>query len=430
VLEPYTAPRLGAEVETINGEPVLDYLHGLTMKLPELKYVDPDARWNALFFHRSNTNVKLGAFAERFVYPEGEKIVIKYKGAEEVPVGWTAELFGEVAELTPEGQDHPWTDTDSFLRNVCLSSTDPEICTEDGFSKRSLTKRGGNTTSMWGYPTPIVYTQGYELRLFEKDKYSVLAISSFDPHPGNNRPSVEFIQDFLEVLHKAIKSIMENDKRLKTKRKLLIDLSHNDGGRQILAYEVARALLSNPEDLFLVNRRWSPGLRDLMTADIQEDYASILNYRYYQDENGVDFKDAYDLLGPVFHDDDYFTKLMRPNLAKIKSAVEIPGNEYGSSNLTYWRPEDIIVVADGLCHSACAILLEALQAKKVKVVAYGGRPGQKMQGAGGLKGHAPASFSRIDEEIYHLFWRLGFRQRKLAKTTSHPDAPWLCWPRK
>lgn len=59
-------------------------------------------------------------------------------------------------------------------------------------------------------------------------------------------------------------------------------------------------------------------------------------------------------------------------------------------------------MADGLCNGACAIFVEALQSQKVKVAAYGGRPGHKMQGAGGLKGHSAASFTKIDEEVYYI----------------------------
>jgi len=44
-----------------------------------------------------------------------------------------------------------------------------------------------------------------------------------------------------------------------------------------------------------------------------------------------------------------------------------------------------------------------LQSQGVKVAAYGGRQGKKMQGAGGLKGHTPARFTQLDEEIYTIF---------------------------
>ncbi|KAF8425552.1 hypothetical protein EV426DRAFT_51026 [Tirmania nivea] len=405
VLDPYGIPRLGPEVESINGEAVVDYLHDLTQKLPALNYIDPDARWNDLFFHRSNSDVSLGAFAQRFIYPEGEQIVLKYKNAHEVTVRWTAEVLKGVAELTTDGVHLPWTDKTSFLQNVCLRPMDSETCkTEDGLytvHKRGLhRKRDQAPTSLWGYPTPALHTHGHELSLFEYDQYSVLAISSFDPHPGNEQDGMAFIYNFQQVFYEALQSIKERDQKLGEKRKLLIDLSHNDGGRQILAHEAARMLLPGADYYFLANRRWSPALYDLMTAGFQENHASIFNFRYFVDENGKDFKDAKDVLGPLCHGDDCFTKLMQYDHQQIMN--EVWGQEYDAPKDSYWKAEDLVVVSDGLCNGACAILVEALQSQKVKVAAYGGRPGHKMQGAGGLKGHSAASFTKIDEEIYYI----------------------------
>lgn len=406
VKDPYENPRLGPEVDTINGRPAADYLHDLTKKLPDLKYIDPDARWNGLFFHRSNSDARLGAFAQRFIYPEGEQVVLRYKNGHEVTVRWTAEVFKGVAELTTDGEHLPWSDKASFLKNVCLRPTDPATCkTEDGLDtvqKRGLhTKKDQAPKSMWGYPTPVLHTHGHELSLFEHDEYSVLAISSFDPHPGNDQDGMAFIYDFQGKLHEALQSIKDKDKKLGKKRKLLVDLSHNDGGRQILAHEAVRMLLPDADHYFLANRRWSPALYDLMTAGYHENNnASIFNFRYFVDENGKDFKDAKDVLGPLCHDGDCFTKLMQSDHEQIMTKVF--GQKYDAPKDSYWKPEDLVVVADGLCNGACAVVVEALQAQSVKVAAYGGRPGHKMQGAGGLKGHSAASFTKLHEEICYI----------------------------
>lgn len=353
VLDPYGTPRLGPEVEAINGVAVLDYLHNLTQKLPDLKYIDPDSRWNDLFFHRSNSDARLGAFAQRFIYPEGEQIVLKYKNAHEVTVRWTAEVIKGVAELTTDGVHLPWTDKASFLQNVCLRTVDLTTCKiEDGLysvHKRGLhRKRDQAPTPMWGYPTPVLHTQGHELSLFEYDQYSVLAISSFDPHPGNAQDGMAFIYDFQQVFYEALQSIKEKDQKLGKKRKLLIDLSHNDGGRQILAHEAARMLLPGADYYFLANRRWSPALYDLMTAGFQENHASVFNFRYFVDENRKDFKDAKDVLGPLCHDGDCFTKLMQSDHEQIMNKVW--GKEYDAPKDSYWKPEDMVVVSNPRGH--------------------------------------------------------------------------------
>ncbi|KAF8460653.1 hypothetical protein BDZ91DRAFT_738877 [Kalaharituber pfeilii] len=407
VLDPYGIPQIGPEVDTIDGQPVIDYLKHLTSTLPSLQYVDPDARWNELFFRRSNADARLGAFAQRFVYPEGGQIIVKYKDGSEAPLTWTAEIFSGVAEMTPDEVHLPWSDKHSFLEKVCLRPMDPALCKRQEGSLYTVHKRGlhrkrdSHPTSMWGYPTPVLHTHGHELSLFEYDEYSVFVISSFDPHPGNTQDGLAFVLDFQETFWEALESVKEYDKKIGKKRPLLIDLSHNDGGRQILAHEAARMLLPNTDHYFLANRRWSPALKDLMTADFSVNHASVFNHRYYKNENGGDFKDAQDLLGPVYKDGDYFTKFMEPNHEEI--IAELWGDHYVELGDAYWTASDLVVIADGLCQGACAILLEALQAQGVRVAAYGGRPDQwKMQGAGGLKGHSPAEFTKIDEEIYYI----------------------------
>lgn len=346
VLDPYGTPRLGPQVKEINGAPVLEYLHGLTRKLPGLKYVDPDARWNDLFFHRSNGDARLGAFAQRFIYPDGDKLVMKYQDGSEVTVRWTAEVFTGVAEYTTDGVHLPWTDKNTFLQNVCLGSVDPLTCKDGLYSvhKRGLhTKRDQAPISMWGYPTPTLHTKGHELTFYEDEKYSVLAISSFDPHPGSTEDGMEFIYDFQQIFYEALLSVKAKDKKVGKTRKLIIDLSHNDGGRQIIAHEAARMLLPDVDHYFLSNRRWSPALRDLMTASSQDNSASIFNFHYFKDENGKDFKDANDILGPVCRDSDCFTKLMQSDQEKI--IAEAWGQEYDAPKKGHWKPDDLLVVS-------------------------------------------------------------------------------------
>ncbi|KAI5799212.1 hypothetical protein DFH27DRAFT_560016 [Peziza echinospora] len=406
VLDPYGEPHLGPQVDTINGAPVLEYLKGLTTKLPELHYVDPDARWNDLFFHRSNGAARLGVFAQRFIYPE-DPIVLKYKDGKEVKVEWTGSVFSEVAALTEDGINLPWKDKDSFLHNVCLKSQDTTKCKKkDSIFNRKLAKRANpnevKLEGMWGYPAaPAVATYGQELTLHLFDKYSVLVISSFAPHPGNAQDALSFIMEFQEKLADAVAAIQAKDKATGKKRPLLIDLSHNDGGKQILAHEAAKVFLPKADHFFQVNRRYSPALEALTTADFKVNGNSIFNPQYFKTAKGGDFKDGRELLGPVSENGDYFTQRLVPDHDELMSII---WQDKKLAKLEeYWNHTDITVIADGLCNGACGILLEALQAQKVKVAAFGGRPGSwTMQGAGGLKGHSPLSFSDLDEEIYYI----------------------------
>ena len=58
-----------------------------------------------------------------------------------------------------------------------------------------------------------------------------------------------------------------------------------------------------------------------------------------------------------------------------------------------------------------------MQSQKVKVAAFGGRPGSwKMQGAGGLKAHSPAIFEKIDEEIYYVLGKEAVSTPRYLKT--------------
>jgi len=78
---------------------------------------------------------------------------------------------------------------------------------------------------------------------------------------------------------------------------------------------------------------------------------------------------------------------------------------YGINKADYpppqpWAPEDVVILTDGLCASACAVFVEMMAQAGVRTVAVGGRPEPgPMQAVGGSRGARVYHASQLDEDF-------------------------------
>lgn len=249
------------------------------------------------------------------------------------------------------------------------------------------------------YPSPIAALDDGSIAGYfpeSQDDLVVLAIPSF---LTSFNQFVEFENTVREVLATASAN---------GKTRLVIDLRGNPGGSVFLPYDTFRQLFPDMFPYGAGNYRTHP-LFDFI-GQIISDYiaeggfssnsqvsqllrgAALIpfNYRQALTADNETFSSWDDLYGPEEHNGGNFTNLVRFDLEDV-ARTEVPiygfaGND-GRQPRTF-EAENIILLQDGVCASACAIFSEFMKTQAgVRSIVVGGRKQNgPMQGVGGTKG--------------------------------------------
>ncbi|KAF3004450.1 hypothetical protein E8E14_002580 [Neopestalotiopsis sp. 37M] len=122
-------------------------------------------------------------------------------------------------------------------------------------------------------------------------------------------------------------------------------------------------------------------------------------------ETGKHFHDWNEYAGPKEHLGDAFTLLEEYYLSNASfnyQALEVSPYGYGDKpiNTTQaWDPENIVLITDGLCSSACAMFVEFMTRMGVRTVVMGGRPVTGPMQATGTRGALVYTASSLDNDL-------------------------------
>ena len=196
------------------------------------------------------------------------------------------------------------------------------------------------------------------------------------------------------------------------KKRLIIDLRGNGGGRVFLGYDLFEQLFPDQVAWGTWNARAFPLMHDMgeQISNYFEDnpnkvradsYSLLFNVDASEDIHLEDWEDWEEFYGPVKTHGDEFTNLGRYNLSDIYATGALKVSGYG--NLTNIVPkqtfqaENIVLLQDGYCASTCTVFTEFMKTQaEVGQVAVGGRKKTgPMQGVGGVKGTNVSSHSLI-----------------------------------
>jgi hypothetical protein len=255
-----------------------------------------------------------------------------------------------------------------------------------------------------GYPAPVVpgpynLINGYYINAPGYEHIAVLSVPNF---VGDTTAEIQFQNTTKAFLAKATAD---------GKRKLIIDLQANGGGTILQGYDMFKQLFPTMdpyggsrfrahEAADLIGQSfsgWSSTRPRVPTANttVKQVQASFFDYRNDHDEDVQPFTSWQDKYGPVEHNGDKYTEIVRWNLTDIfltwnSGGINITG--YGA----LWDPnpyqpfasEDIVLVTDGYCASTCTIFAEFMkQQAGVSTIAMGGRSNAgPIQAIGGVKG--------------------------------------------
>jgi hypothetical protein len=113
--------------------------------------------------------------------------------------------------------------------------------------------------------------------------------------------------------------------------------------------------------------------------------APITNFdeKDFTDLKGRNFSSMTEFLGPYYNSrvKEYFTAI-----SISRGDLLSPDDEGDFPRQNFWKTEDVVIVSNGHCSSACHFLVEMLEQLGVRSYAIGGRSGHKrMQAVGGTK---------------------------------------------
>jgi hypothetical protein len=220
------------------------------------------------------------------------------------------------------------------------------------------------------------------------------------------------------------------------KTKLVIDVSANGGGSILQSYNLFKNLFPSLEPYGTTRFRAHKAFNimgktvsaaagpnypwDNLTAIVlgvenstvlDHFYATPFDYRADLDIIGNNFRSWAEKYGPHEHNGDFFTSIIRWNLSDptdiYVSGITVDGyqNRTNIPPSQPFAPEDIVIVYDGYCASACSIFSEFMTAQAgIKTVAIGGRPRHGItQAVGGVKGTNDYTWDGIYALVNYTF---------------------------
>jgi hypothetical protein len=290
-------------------------------------------------------------------------------------------------------------------------------------SEASNVKRQNAMPTATGYPTPeILHSEamigGYFLSGNGYDDVAVLSIPTFMPKDDN--ATSEF-QDTVGVFLKRASSA--------GKKKLIIDLRGNGGGRVFLGYDLFKQLFPSIEpygatrfranEAFnLAGQAMTEALANYTYEDALQYYKengakglasqwkSIFNYRLPLSVTKENYTSWEEYFGPHEFNNDNFTTPSQWDLLNFFSDdfnMDVTGYRTRAGDLDttqHFKADNIVLLQDGSCGSTCAVFSEMAKTQgHIQQVVVGGKPETgPMQGVAGTKGAQVWTISAVHEE--------------------------------
>lgn len=454
-------------LKSINGKDAVEYLNSIA---PQANFHDPDVGYNRLFLEWPRVAIKAedldGNSQSPFTKPkiyDGPITTFEFKNG-------STKTIQNLAQIRSVYNFTGVTDGPSFFKKFCsgpLETTQPSSTpTEEeptNPEQETPTATPQLLDKLPGYPKPVFLqsqyaVQGYYLDGSGYSDVAVLAIPNFGPEvaPGFNftsgeAESQELLQNFFA------------DARSKQKKRLIVDLRGNPGGKINLGFEVFKQLFPDLDPFggsrYRANEAF--GIMSSIFADAAEnntlketdlelyntivDYAGPFNYQAIRNVNGSNFKTFDEYWGPYVNNGDNFTAIRRynvssqvPTTSSFCHALDIyarqqfsnPPNGYtlgANLNLTGYASEapappqpfaaeNIVILQDGICSSTCSIFSELMREQgHVHTIVVGGRPQTgPMQAIGGTKG---AQVFNMDDIVGFSAKTLNFTEQLYGGST-------------
>ena len=424
-------------IKTINGQDVTAYLTQFAAA-NSVGNLEPNADWNDLMSSFAAYIQDDYSILESYVefYP-GDTITLGFENrTTSEPTPWLA-LYnspGPTGPLTTGGDFYNFFVLGFYPASFNPNATDPCAASEDSTDTSNSNSISSNSTSTsttsagpdatatsWpnsAYPNntdiyqPDLYPDGggFLTGYFLKNiSTAVLSIPTFDMSGDDIQTFSDTVQKFLNASHAA---------GMKT---VLIDLQQNFGGDTLLAIDTFKHFFPS-QDTFRGSRLRAHPTADVIGNTFTTYYATrrSANSSEYDALSASDFVSTDRLnagtdqnftswgefFGPHEYNGDSFTTVQRENISdslfdKEALGIDIYGASIPATNPQLYDPENIVILSDSLCSSACAVFVEMMHHEAgVKTVVVGGLPQTgPMQTASGSRGAQLYTAENIDDDI-------------------------------
>ncbi|KGQ08056.1 hypothetical protein BBAD15_g6654 [Beauveria bassiana D1-5] len=395
----YTA----SPIETIDGQDVYEFLENEALRVPQ-GLQDPDAKMNSLFGSAPQNAAQAGADAVLSVFDVPDNYTIVHKNGTERVVDNsiitlpTTDLCG-----IRNGQDFRERFEVPPNRGPPPPPPPPEQENPDDPKNKEPPPPPPPppTPALPGYPLPLAkhsndMVASYTLNDTALRDTTVISFLSFVPLnvPDPTSPDFDlnsFVREFGDVVDRTASAAQSQGRD-----KLIIDMSANGGGSLDLAdFAYTTFFPGAPFDDF-DRYRLNGGLELTGKALSFNESVELLvgseGLPLAPDNSTVEEPDAFFETRPVkgqkmtapFHRDPTARYFDNPD-------VFLRGYEPGENRTARqppWEPENMVILTDGTCASACTIFTGLMVRNfGIRTIALGGRPLNKpMQAIGGVKG--------------------------------------------
>ncbi|KAI0185899.1 hypothetical protein EV127DRAFT_514936 [Xylaria flabelliformis] len=414
-------------IKSINGQNATTYLE--TFAAGNVAgSVDPDTDWNRLMFSfAQDIQGAFNVFSGLTPFYPGETITVELENGttiteRNIGIYWSQ---GPTGPLETGGDFYNF-----FVLGFLPASFDPSLefanpTTTDDSSSTEATPEAGAPSLLplsWNSPAyPAIpdvaqpdlgivgggVISGYFLN---SSSVSVLSIPTFDVFGDALSTAQTTVNEFITRTQEA------------GLQKVVIDLQGNRGGQVLLAVDTFKRFFPDIEP-FGGSRMRATRSTSVMGETITDYFnhlaatdpdKSVLTTVEWVATTRVDaetdsnFTSWSQFFGPVSSSDDVFTKTQRFNLSSevVSDNLADAGDNFSitlapTQGTAPWAPEDIIILTDGDCSSACALFVEMMNHEAgVRTVTVGGRPTTgPMQAVGGTRGARSLSTDILDNNI-------------------------------
>ena len=426
-------------IKTINGQDVTTYLKEFAAA-NAIGNVEPNADWNDLMSSFASYIEDDYSIFESYIefYP-GETIALEFENGTTLdPVPWVAiyNSPGPTGPLATGGDFYNFFVLGLYPASFDENAPDPCAAADDSAdsstSNTTSASSSATTTSASGasatatatsfpdsaYPAnpdvyqPGLYPDGGGLLtgyFLKNISTAVLSIPSFAMSDEDIQTFSDTVADFLNASHAA------------GMKKVLIDLQQNLGGDTLLAIDTFKHFFP-ANDTFRGSRLRAHPQADVLGntfttyfATNQSPNSSVYDALAASEwvatdrlnaETNQNFTSWGEFFGPHYYNGDTFTTVQRENISSSifdneALGIDIEGASIPATAPQLYSPEDITILSDGLCSSACAVFVEMMHHEAdVKTVVVGGLPQTgPMQIASGTRGSQIYLDQNIDDDI-------------------------------
>lgn len=424
-------------IKSINGQDVTTYLTQFAAA-NSIGNLEPNADWNDLMssfaaYIQDDYSI-LESYVEFF---PGDTITLAFENGTTLdPSPWLAiyNSPGPTGPLSTGGDFYNFFVLGLYPASFNPNATDPCAASDGSTDVSNSTATStsstlnstnstndGPTATSWpdtAYPNdtdvfqPGLYPDGggFLTGYFLKNvSIAVLSIPTFDMSGDDIQTFSDTVQKFLNASHAA------------GMKKVLIDLQQNLGGDALLAVDTFKHFFPSNETFRGSRLRAHPSadtIGNTFTTYYQNDQSansSVYDALSVSDwvatdrlnaQTGQNFTSWGEFFGPHVYNDDTFTTIQRENLTSSlfdneALGIDIYGESIPATSPQFYKPEDIVLLSDGLCSSACAVFVEMMcHDAGAQSVVIGGLPQDgPMQRASGTRGAQLYTAENIDDDI-------------------------------